>query len=65
MPDATFTPSSFGGGWLMPHSEAGRDLVHIATGQGGDPPWPQGFIVEPYEVREMYEWAEIAGVAIA
>ncbi len=64
MPDAVFTTSTFGGGWLKPLTEAGDNLVFRVLGEEGEPPWPDGFIVEPHDVREMYEWAEVMGVAL-
>lgn len=55
--DATFTPSSFGGGWIVPKSpKALRSLVEFY----GDEPgklWPiggaVGFIVEPADVADV------------
>jgi len=63
-PDAEFTPSSFGGGWLKPFNEAGDDLVERLTGERGEAPWPEGWIIEPFEVQGMVEWAEVMGVAL-
>lgn len=63
--DAEFTHSSFGGGWLMPHNESGDDLAQRALGTDGKPEWPEGHIVEPYEMRELIEWAQVMGVAVA
>jgi hypothetical protein len=71
-PDAEFTPSSFGGGWLKPFNEAGEALCERVLAQWDSddpvdwmaPPWPDGWVVEPYEVREMVEWAEVMGVAL-
>lgn len=62
--DAEFTPSSFGGGWLKANNEAGEDLIYTVLGEAGDPPWPDGWIVEPWQVRELVEWAEVMGTAL-
>jgi len=62
--DAVFTPSSFGGGWLKANNENGENLIMQVLGEEGDPPWPEGWIIEPYEVREMVEWAEVMGIAL-
>jgi hypothetical protein len=53
--DIEFIPSSFGGGWLVPLVEKGREATeahfgeppHNQTALGGQP----GYILEPWEVR--------------
>jgi hypothetical protein len=62
--DAEFTPSTFGGGWLKANNEAGKNLVMRVLGEEGDPPWPEGWLVEPYQMCELVEWAEVMGVAL-
>lgn len=54
--DATFTPSSFGGGWIVPKS--GQALAALVDYYGEEPgplaPIGQtGFIVEPPDVADV------------
>lgn len=64
--DAEFTTSSFGGGWLLPLTDAGRELATRVLGEdaSGDPPWPDGWIVEPWQMCTLCEWSQFMGVAV-
>lgn len=68
MTDATFTGSSFGGGWIVPHTDDGRDFLE---GFFNDVPAPlmplggeEGYIVEPYEVADLAEQARDYGLSV-
>jgi hypothetical protein len=68
-PDIEFVASSFGGGWLVSHTPAGEDFGQRwyanspipLTALGGDPGW----IVEPYEVRDIIESALSEGLHLS
>lgn len=69
IPDAEFTPSeAFGGGWLLPRTAAGWDFTrrHVDgdISPGIEPQHPYGFMVEPWQVHELVEWAEVEGLAL-
>lgn len=66
-PDAEFTPCvSFGGGWLLPVTDVGWSFAarHLEVERGDTPPHPCGFVVEPWQVRELAEWATVEGLAL-
>lgn len=62
--DAEFTPCCFGGGWLKPNTQAGHDLALESLGVSGEPEWPEGHIVEPYQLDELIESAQSMGVTV-
>lgn len=64
-PDATFTRSTLGGGWLMPHTDSGKQLACRMGFDGCKPPeCPEGFIVEPHEIETLVEWIEVSGAVV-
>ena len=57
--DVTVTLSTFGGGWIFPIGDRGRDALIDFFGEqpasltpfGGD----IGYIIEPYQMQDLYE----------
>ena len=63
--DARFTPSTFGGGWLKPVTDLGRQLAWEALGEKAAQIWPNGFIVEPWQIDQVASWRDELGATIA
>lgn len=64
--DCTFTPSTFGGGWIKANTPVGAAFTADQLGPEcqGDAPWPEGWIVEPFELERLAEFALLEGVVI-
>lgn len=62
--DARVIRSSFGGGWVIPLSPAGSQvLLEFFNSEPGEIPvaatestWAQGYIVEPYQVESLAQF---------
>ena len=67
-PDAEFTRSSFGGGWIVPKTQdAEAELSYLI----GERPYPlvalgnaSGWIVEPYEAADIVTHMRDAGYEV-
>lgn len=65
--DATFIPSSFGGGWIVPYSDQGRDWLEAYFNDAPaflDPIQDSGWIVEPQDMRALAESADAERISI-
>ena len=67
-PDLILTASSFGGGWVQPFTADGEAICLAALDFGGGlyeaPLWPQGHIVEPYEIEGLAETCREYGAIV-
>jgi hypothetical protein len=65
--DALLTTSSFGGGWIIPKTEAAHGpLANFFGGPASFqmPMGEDGWLVEPYMIEDLAEHAKDAGIII-
>lgn len=65
--DATFYPSSFGGGWLVAETANGRDWLESYFNDAPAflmPIEETGWIVEPCALSDLAEAAQSSGITI-